>query len=194
MYLIDGYNLLHALGLLHGRTGPTGLEKARRNLLGLLRGALGPGASAVTVVFDAAQAPPGVPDQFVDSGITVHFAVRHAQADDLIAELIQHDSAPRSLTLVSDDHQVQQAARRRHCIVLGCDAFLDELARQRRQRRRPAQETEKANVASAADTQHWLAAFADLADDPDLHELFDPFDFGRLDPETREGPGAPGPS
>ena len=51
IYLIDGYNLLHAMGILHGRTGPTGLEKARLGLLGLLKGAYGDEASAVTVVF-----------------------------------------------------------------------------------------------------------------------------------------------
>ena len=58
VFLIDGYNLLHAMGVLHGRVGPTGLQKARLRLLGLLHGAHGEASSAVTVVFDAAHAPP----------------------------------------------------------------------------------------------------------------------------------------
>ena len=33
-YLIDGYNLLYAMGVIHGRLGPAGLEKARLRLLG----------------------------------------------------------------------------------------------------------------------------------------------------------------
>src|SRR5262245_54622478 len=59
-FLIDGYNLLHAMGVLHGRVGPTGLEKARGRLLGLLRGAYAEQEhDHVTVIFDAAKAPPG---------------------------------------------------------------------------------------------------------------------------------------
>ena len=54
LYLIDGYNLLHAMGVLRGRVGPTGLEKARRRLLGLLHGSYGDESCRVTVVFDAA--------------------------------------------------------------------------------------------------------------------------------------------
>src|SRR5262249_16598580 len=110
-YLIDGYNLLYALGVLHDRMGPTGLRKARLRPLGLLRAALGPDeASAVTVVFDAAKAPPGVSAEEDYGGIHVRFAVHQEEADDLIEELIRHDSAPRNLTVVSNDHRIQQAA------------------------------------------------------------------------------------
>ena len=55
-YLIDGYNLLHALGRLQTRTG---LEKARLRLLSRLHTAFGNESVHVTVVFDAAHPPPG---------------------------------------------------------------------------------------------------------------------------------------
>ena len=58
-YLIDGYNLLHAMGVLHGQTGPKVLEKARLRLLSMLRGRFEQRTGNVTVVFDAAHAPPG---------------------------------------------------------------------------------------------------------------------------------------
>src|SRR4051812_44964880 len=103
-YVIDGYNLLHALGILHGRTGPHGLEKARLALLGLLHGALGEQAAEATVVFDAAHAPPGAPAEEGFRGIRVVFAVRHANADDLIEEFIRGHADPRRLQVVSDDH------------------------------------------------------------------------------------------
>ena len=61
-YLVDGYNLLHALGLLQARAGPAGLHKARLGLLGLLHRALGAESSSVTVIFDANQAPAGLPE------------------------------------------------------------------------------------------------------------------------------------
>ena len=93
-YLIDGYNLLHAMGALHGRAGPRGLEKARRRLLGLLGGAFADAAAAITVVFDASGSVHAGDEKQEYQGIHVLFAVHYPQADDLIEELIQHDSAP----------------------------------------------------------------------------------------------------
>jgi uncharacterized protein len=177
-YLIDGYNLLHAMGVLRHRVGPQGLEKARQRLLGLLQGALGADASNATVVFDAAGAPAGAKDEQEYQGIHVRFAVRQEQADDLIEELIRHDSAPKQLTVVSDDHRLQQAARRRHCPVLGCLDFLEELDRIRRRKKpRSPAEPEK-QLPSAQDMESWLRAFADLDHEPEMNELFGPFDFG----------------
>ncbi|HEV3257429.1 MAG TPA: NYN domain-containing protein [Gemmataceae bacterium] len=177
-YLIDGYNLLHAMGVLHGRLGPQGLEKARLRLLGLLRGSYGDEAPAVTVVFDAAGAPPGAAEEHDYHGLHVRYAVHQQQADDLIELLIQHDSAPRQLVVVSDDHRLQKAARHRHCPVMGCLDYVEDLQRRRRHnRRRPDQEPDKKPVVSPDEMQHWLGEFADLADDPDLKQLFDPFDF-----------------
>jgi predicted RNA-binding protein with PIN domain len=180
-YLIDGYNLLHAMGVLAGRTGPGGLEKARRRLLGLLRGAHGEQAAEVTVVFDAAGAPPGVPAEQEYQGVQVRFALRR-EADDLIEELIRRDPAPRSLTVVSDDRRLRQAARRRRCPALGCEEYLDELDRRRPPRRpTPDPGAAKPEGVSRAETNHWLSEFAGLDDDPAFKELADP-------PEFREPP------
>jgi predicted RNA-binding protein with PIN domain len=184
-YLIDGYNLLYAIGALHGRAGPHGLEKARTRLLGLLHGALGPRPPETTVVFDAAHAPPGAAAERDDQGIHVRFAIDKEQADDLIEELIERRADPRHLCVVSDDHRIQQAARRRHCRALGCLDFFDELHHHRRQRLTTAP-AEKEAASSPADTERWLRAFADLADDPGFKELFDPYDFREPD-QTQSG-------
>jgi predicted RNA-binding protein with PIN domain len=177
-FLIDGYNLVHAMGLLHGKVGPAGLAKARLGLLGLLRAVYGNEASAVSVVFDAAHAPPGIPEQQSYHGIHIHFATQHEQADDLIETLIHHDPAPRQLTVVSDDHRIQRAAERRHCTVCGCAEYLDWLERHRRERRRTAQQaTLKPEHLSQEETQHWLQEFADLENDPILKELSEPVEF-----------------
>ncbi len=182
--LIDGYNLLHAMGGIPARLGPSGLEKARLRLLGLLGGAYGAqGADRVTVVFDAAGAPPGATEVRDYQGIHVRFA-RAREADDLIEELIGHDSAPRQLRVVSDDHRIQQAARRRHCLVVGCGDYLDWLDRHRRERR-PAPPPVDAKPAGACglEAEHWLREFADLRNDPELKELFEMDDFGDIDAE-----------
>lgn len=178
-YLIDGYNLLYAMGVLHGRVGPGGLEKARRALLGLLHGTYGPQSSVITVVFDAAQAPRGAEEEEDYHGIRVRFAVHQEAADDLIELLIRHDASPRQLTVVSDDHRLQQAARHRHCVVVGCLEFLDELDRWRRRRRDPSETApEKQDRVSQEELGRWLREFGDLDNDPDMKELFHPYDFG----------------
>ncbi len=178
IYLIDGYNLLHAMGVLSGRVGPNGLEKARARLLGLLAGGFGDDSRSVTVVFDAANAPRGAAEALEFRGIHVRFAVRQDEADDLIEELVRRDSAPRRITVVSDDHRLHRAARRRACKVQGCDEFLAWLDGHRRQRTRqgPGAPEEEARK-PGCDTQRWLAEFADLADDPDFRELSEPYDF-----------------
>jgi predicted RNA-binding protein with PIN domain len=170
-FLIDGYNLLHAMGVVGGRLGPAGLEKARLRLLGLLKGAFGAEASSVTVIFDAAGAPAGAPEQTNYEGLSVRFAVRHAQADDLIEELIHQASVPGHLTVVSDDRRIRDAARRRRCRDLPCLEFLDELARKRGRRRPSPAEDER--QPHATETEHWLEEFADLEEDSDLRPFFD---------------------
>src|SRR6266567_621411 len=116
-YLIDGYNLLHQVGLLSGRVGPAKLEKARLALLGHLSGRLGAEAAKVTVVFDALRAPPGAADALEYQGIRVFFT-RCEEADDLIEEFIRSASAPKTLTVVSNDRRIRDAARRRRCPVV----------------------------------------------------------------------------
>lgn len=162
-YVIDGYNLLHALGLAHKRMGPTQLEKARLRLLGQLRGALGDEAARATVVFDAARAPPGAEREQEYQGIQVLFAVGAGQADDRIEELIRRHSAPRQLTVVSDDHRLQQAARRRHCPVVKCADFMDVLERLRRHRAAP-ETPAKPEAVSPQETERWLREFGEPAD------------------------------
>ncbi len=105
--------------------------------------------------------------------------MRKQEADDLIEHLITHDSVPRKLIVVSDDHRIQQAARRRQCTAMGCLDYLEELAKKRRQHRQQGKEIpEKAEAVSQKEMQNWLKEFADLENDPEVKELFDPFGFG----------------
>jgi len=178
-YLIDGYNLLFAyLGTQPNRKLSKALERARRRLLELLRLGNEGQLSELTVIFDASHAPPGIPDQYDHHGIQVVFAIHDERADDLIEKLIRRASAPRQLTVVTDDNRIQQAARRRHCPVRGCTDYLNDL--ERRKSAKPveaAEEVAKPHVASAEETQHWLEEFGDLQRDPALKELADPYGF-----------------
>ena len=181
-FLIDGYNLLHAMGVIPKRAGPHGLEKARLRLLGLLQSVYGDESAAVTVVFDAARPPPGLPADDDAHGVRVRFAVRHEQADELIEDLIRHHPAPKQLVVVSDDRRIRQAARRRHCPVLSCLDYLDELQRKRRQPPPVEQGDEKRVAVSGDEVQAWLREFADVEDDPAFKELEYPYNLAEQEP------------
>jgi hypothetical protein len=163
-FLIDGYNLIYARGGLQGRSGPHVLEKARLRLLGLLHGSHGDECGRVTVVFDAKHAPPGVDAEQDYQGIRVVFALTQDQADDLIEEMIRQASAPKKLTVVSDDRRIRTAAERRHCVAWKCDEYFDYLERRRSTRAQPppAADAGKPDRLSPEETQRWLEEFGNL--------------------------------
>ncbi|MCI0640184.1 MAG: NYN domain-containing protein [Gemmataceae bacterium] len=173
-FLIDGYNLLFAMGVLDGKLGPRGLEQARLRLLGLLAGSFGEASNLVTIVFDSAQSPPGSTQEHEYKGLRVRFGSNEQEADDLIEELIAHHSAPKSLCVVSDDRRLQTAARRKGAAPMACAAFLDYLD-DIRKKAKPAEvrEQEKPRRLSDKEISGWLQEFAGLEDDPDLKETWE---------------------
>lgn len=172
-FVIDGYNLLHAMGRLGGPVGPHGLAKARAALLGLVSS--GHDDDPVTIVFDARRAPPGVDAEEVHGPVRVEYATRE-EADDRIEWLIAHNPVPKRLVVVSNDRRLQQAARRRGCPAWSCDEYLDWLEK-RRPRRRPTP-PEKPSGVGPVEAERWSQAFAELEADPAWDELFGSFEDG----------------
>jgi len=177
-FVIDGYNLLHSMGVLGGPVGPHQLANARNRLINLI----GPAHAddAATIVFDARNSPPGAGGGSTYGHVRVEFAVGE-EADDRIERSIAGNSAPKKLIVVSDDHRLQQAARRRGCPAWKCEQYLDWLETRRGKPRRPAEE--KPAGVYPADADRWLAEFADLDRDPAWDELFG------MDNEFDEGAG-----
>ena len=131
--VIDGYNLLHASGILGRGIGPGGLERSRTALLNFLAESLDKRQLArTTVVFDAREAPPGLPRTIEHQGITVRFAARGSDADQEIEQLIAKHSAPRRLTVVSSDHRLHRAARRRQAKAVDSDQWYADVVRRRK--------------------------------------------------------------
>jgi uncharacterized protein len=174
--LIDGYNLMYAVGLLGKRFGPDGFRKVRRRFLNDLADALGAiEAHQTTVVFDAAAPPDDLPRALVYKGITVLFAVDDDDADSRIERLIAGHSAPKMLTVVSSDHRIRQAAARRRARVETADAFWSRLEGRRAQPRAappPLSPEERARLHGLApeEAQEWVAAFRHVADEPEARE------------------------
>jgi len=162
--LIDGYNLLHVSGILGRGRGPGGLERARQALLNFLASSLEEDDIRRTVVvFDANDPTVGGPKRMEHRGIKVRFAADHTDADELIIQLIDKESAPRRLTVVSSDHRIRRAARRRRAISAESRAWFEDLLRRRADdaKRDDLQEPPKPGTPiSAEQVQYWLREFA----------------------------------
>lgn len=126
--IIDGYNLMHAAGLARATYGPGDLARKRHELLVRLANQLtSDERKRCTVVFDAIDAPPNLNGRFKHDDILVQFATPGHEADDVIESLIIQHSAAKRLTVVSSDHRLQTAIRRRRGIAVDSDVFLKQL-------------------------------------------------------------------
>lgn len=159
--LIDGYNLLWQAAFVSPGRGPGSLARSRLGLLHFLVDVIEPAERRqTTVVFDAAQAPPGLPASLTLDGIQIRFARDHADADELLIELIRADFTPRNLVVVSSDHRVQNAARRRRARPIDSDVWYRQqlAARQARPQAPPA--AKPSVPLSSPEVAFWLEAFA----------------------------------
>lgn len=125
-FLIDGYNLMHAVGLASRTMPATQFNRARTRLLDWLADGVKDRAE-LRVVFDAQHAPtPSL--ETLHRGVRVRFAFGQT-ADDLIEELIAFEARPELLTVVSNDSRVRESGRRAGCVPSTCEAFIDWLQR-----------------------------------------------------------------
>ncbi len=189
--LIDGYNLLNAVGI----TGPderaalpagwtsrvTSLHRSRVALLNFLAESLDAEQLAQTiVVFDAAGAPPGLPRELTHRGLKVRFAPRTSDADSLLEDLIRQDTSPRRLTVVSSDHRVQRAAKRRRARAVDSDVWYAEILHRRQTSAPPSVRPSTPNFPlDQEEVEVWLSRFGGQSA---LEELLD---------ESSPGPSKP---
>lgn len=170
--IVDGYNLMHAAGMARLRYGPGDLQRCRTQFLRyLVRHLPSRVRGRTTVVFDAGDAPAGLPRRTTLNGMHVLFADPGHDADTLIEQLIAAHSSPRQIRLVSSDHRLQKAARRRRGRFVDSEDFVAEL-----EQRGPVSENQSAQAPGhrrAADskaggkidpeeTAEWLEIFGNI--------------------------------
>ena len=158
-YLIDGYNLLHAAGFARVRYGPGDLHRARSRLLALLAEHLDDESrERIEIIFDAQDPPLDRSSEMRVHGMRVRYSVETGDADAFIEELILEHSAPRQLWVVSSDHRLIDAAKRRRARPLTSDVFLDKLLEGRLAARSPQPSAPKPDELPT-ETTDWLAFF-----------------------------------
>lgn len=195
--LIDGYNVMHARGLMDREFGPDGLRKARHQFLADLAAALDPAdAATTTVVFDAADPPANRPDRTSYKGLTIVFAVGDEDADARIEALIAAHPSPKQLTVVSADLRIRRAAERRRARIVTSDLYLSSLSGRRRTQAKAlkADQPPARDAALApAESAYWLDTFRHVADEPGVADGLRASDFvptdeeiARIEREVRE--------
>lgn len=118
--LIDGNNLLHAARDVDGGDGP-----GRASLCALLASWGRRRRERITVVFDGPLPPEPFATQIAQTAgeLQVLFSGAGKSADRRIEELLDADSAPRRVVVVSTDREVRQAARHRQARSVRADEF-----------------------------------------------------------------------
>jgi predicted RNA-binding protein with PIN domain len=184
-WVIDGYNVMHAGGRLGPKLGREGFRRARRRFLDELAEALSfdPTIQAA-VVFDATVPPGDFPIETTYRGLHLLFAVGDESADERIERMIGQDANPKSLTVISSDHRIRQAAARRRATPITADEFwdrIDDLRTRAAGSIGPRADGPAPTLAldprlgvTPEESDFWLETFRELAEDPETRRSLAP--------------------
>jgi predicted RNA-binding protein with PIN domain len=128
LFLIDGYNLMHAVGAVPLGRARSSFDAARKRFLDWLADSpqVRLGTHSIRVVFDAQNSTRDL-GSTTHRGLLVTYSFRQT-ADDLIEALIRTEPNPQALRMVSNDTRVRDYARRHKCQLMTCGEFVDWLA------------------------------------------------------------------
>ena len=148
--LIDCYNLLHA-------PMPPMLAGLNESQLCHTLARTPWAGQGVTVVCDGRAGPLGLIESPVDS-VDLVYSGHGRTADQVIIDLIDDDTSPRRLIVVSTDHEIRKAARRRRATSWTSDEFIHRLTRALRTPHSPGPEKPTGTL-DEVQTRRWLRAF-----------------------------------
>jgi hypothetical protein len=92
-------------------------------------------------------------------GLQIEFAPRGTEADDVMEELIRSHSSPRALKVVSSDHRLHRAARRRKATPIDSDKWVASV---RLEQTRDRRESVRNKKLEPEELNSWLKEFGDI--------------------------------
>jgi hypothetical protein len=168
--IIDGYNLLHGANLARETYGPGELQRRRERLLGMLCEKLSPAEQMrCTVVFDAQSVPGDAAREQRHQELLVIFAAASSDADTQIEELLAKHPAAKQTIVVSSDHRLHKAAKRRGARPIDSEPFWERLQQRPDARTTlveepgPAPKSRRPPSVTAKETEWWLREFGEIS-------------------------------
>lgn len=191
--LIDGYNLMHAVGTVRPQDEPGGFQGERTQFLRHVSDNLtARERERTTVVFDASTSSRRGNSTSRVAGLTVIYSAKDRDADDVIEELIADHSSPRQILLVSSDHRLQRAVKKRRGKFTDSEEFAELLERRQTHHANtelvePSTEElqKQSGLHSPAEIEAWLKVFGDIPELDKVNRFHPPrVDFDALQREV----------
>jgi predicted RNA-binding protein with PIN domain len=93
--------------------------------------------------------------------MTIHFAPRHSDADEMIEELLEQHRSPKSLVVVSSDHRVQRAARHRGATFVDSAEWYSERRAALRESKSAKSSVKPEGKLTPDELHYWLGQFGE---------------------------------
>lgn len=145
--LVDGNNILHVEGVLPSEVAGGGAVE----LAELISRSRYRQDEAVIVLDGPGDAALDLPGR-----VRIIHSGRHRTADEVIVDLVERSSTPRSIVVASSDREILRRARRRRCRVLTAKEFLEQVGRDAVADRRRASARP---TPPAGSTERWIREF-----------------------------------
>ncbi len=161
-FLIDGYNLLRAIQKKDEEFAPlTDVQLCQR--LGLYLTRI---AETGEIIFDGTGPRDKSPFDNIPN-LEIIFAGMSVEADAVIEEKIQANSAPKRLVVVSNDRRIQAAARKRKTELLKSEIFWAQVEKELSKKRGIKEPRQKrSGELTEGETDRWMELF-DLNSEPE---------------------------
>ncbi|QNN23763.1 hypothetical protein HED60_16295 [Planctomycetales bacterium ZRK34] len=150
--ILDAYNVLHCTHVL-----PLRYASINTLQLAAMLDRCNFDRGRMVIVCDGRPKPDEL-DPRIDVGrVEIIHSGAATDADTIIEQLIETETGPRDLTVVSNDHRIQRAARRRRATAMASEAFLRKLVS--RFDRYAARKLDKTKPDLDADADTWMRKF-----------------------------------
>lgn len=159
--IIDGYNLLRTVEKFDPegpRVSDAGMCRAISDYLRLT-------CQKGEIIFDGV----GPPDKSVFNNVhylEIIFSGTGRDADSIIIDKIERNTAPRNLIVVSSDRELRNAAASRQAVPVKSDVFWMQLVKELERKRAVPEPREKQTGISSGLADEWMKLFG-LEDDSD---------------------------